>query len=267
MEFVKNIIDVDECTDYCLSFIEGLTEKEQRVAPKAKPKVNQKAVAIATIMAVGAVGITTVASAKGVSTPTDTIEVTAPVLNSGKEWGTETSTAYTTDYLRARMLPSLDGEIISVYPPDTAVNIINYDPVWCLVEVPNGNYYYMATEYLDFENGDDTVIVEDIDVNTDDVDIDTEMLVTPEEFQMQGVLFDGGYRYTWYSENVLPGGGLDIPGRHTDDYGYVRDVDNYICVASDSLDRGTIVSTPVGSAKVYDCGCGADDIIDVYTAW
>lgn len=85
-------------------------------------------------------------------------------------------------------------------------------------------------------------------------------------FRNMGVIHWNGWRWTWYSERVLPGTGLNIPGRHTAG-GYVRDGDGYICVASDSLSYGTVIETPFGSyGKVYDCGCGYDTI-DVYVGW
>lgn len=85
-------------------------------------------------------------------------------------------------------------------------------------------------------------------------------------FRQIGVIYWNGWRWTWYSERVLPGTGLNIPGRYTEG-GYVRDGDGYICVASDSLSYGTVIETPFGSyGKVYDCGCGYDTI-DVYVSW
>lgn len=91
---------------------------------------------------------------------------------------------------------------------------------------------------------------------------------SPSDLQFQGVLYWGGWRWTWYSERVLPGGGLSIPGRHTEtDTGFVCDGDGYICLASGSLSKGTVVDTPFGRlGKVYDCGCAAD-VLDVYVGW
>lgn len=92
-------------------------------------------------------------------------------------------------------------------------------------------------------------------------------------FKSQGVAEDGRYSYGWYSQNVLPGGGLDelnANGRHVDDStGYVVDGDGYIAVAMDGVDKGTIVETPWGEAKVYDRVEGDDapytGFVDVYT--
>lgn len=87
------------------------------------------------------------------------------------------------------------------------------------------------------------------------------------QFRRAGVLHWGGWRWAWYSERVLPGNGLNIPGRHADDNGYICDKNGYICVASSTLSKGTVIDTPLGKqGKVYDSGC-ASDIIDVYVNW
>ncbi|MCC8152687.1 MAG: hypothetical protein LIO96_14940 [Lachnospiraceae bacterium] len=83
----------------------------------------------------------------------------------------------------------------------------------------------------------------------------------------KGVVYYNGHRETCYSQRVLPGTGLNIPGRHVDSSdGTVRDGDGYICVASSDLPKGTIVETSLGIGKVYDCGCESG-IIDIYTDW
>ena len=90
---------------------------------------------------------------------------------------------------------------------------------------------------------------------------------TPYDLYNQGCLYWGDYQYTWYSENVLPGYGLAIDGRHTDADGFVCDGDGYICVAASSLSKGTVVDTPFGrQGKVYDSGCDWG-VIDVYVNW
>lgn len=91
---------------------------------------------------------------------------------------------------------------------------------------------------------------------------------SPSNFKLMGVLSWGGWRWTWYSEKVLPGKGLSIPGRHVDSNRFVCDRNDYICLASDSLSRGTVVDTPFGKkGKVYDCGVGRRDTLDVYVSW
>lgn len=94
-----------------------------------------------------------------------------------------------------------------------------------------------------------------------------ETYYSPSDLQYSGVLYWGGYKWTWYSERILPGYGLNIPNRHTDGDGFVCDGDGYICLASSDLSKGTIVSTPFGKmGKIYDCGC-ASGVLDVYVNW
>lgn len=87
------------------------------------------------------------------------------------------------------------------------------------------------------------------------------------QFMRLGVIHWNGWRWTYYSEKILPGGGLDIPGRHNDADGYICDENDYICLSSSSLSRGTVTDTPFGKqGKVYDTGC-PQDVIDVYVNW
>ena len=88
--------------------------------------------------------------------------------------------------------------------------------------------------------------------------------MTLSELKFRGVVRANGYRYTYYSESVLPGYGLSIPGRHHEN-GLVVDGDGYVCVASSDLSKGTVVPTPLGDGKVYDSGC-ASGTIDIYIA-
>lgn len=84
----------------------------------------------------------------------------------------------------------------------------------------------------------------------------------------RGALYFNGHKETYYSQNVLPGTSLRIPGRHVADDGTVRDGDGFICVAADPgyLARGSVVITSLGPAKVYDTGC-AYGTVDVYVNW
>ena len=76
---------------------------------------------------------------------------------------------------------------------------------------------------------------------------------------------DGTYNYTYYSQRVLPGGGLDIPGRHVDDDGFIRDENGNLCIASSNHAKGTEIDTPYGKGVVYDY-CPSDNL-DIYTDW
>ena len=193
------------------------------------------------------------------------------------------TTVYTTDYLRVREAPSLNADIIDVVAPDTPVQrICKLDNGWSQV-LYNDEVYYMHSDYLvEYEYAEiedsyyaEADYTEDIeDVVSYDYDTDSyydeiyDEIIAPNDFRFNGVEFWGGYRWTYYSEKVLPGGGLDIPGRHTDYNGYVCDENDYICLASDFLPKGTVVSTPFGkTGKVYDCGCGDNITLDVYVNW
>lgn len=90
----------------------------------------------------------------------------------------------------------------------------------------------------------------------------TKKYVSYSRFMVLGVLYQDGFRYTYYSQRVLPGGGLDIPGRHVEG-GYVRDKNNYIVLASKYHKKGTVIDTPIGLGKVYDY-CPTNRTIDVY---
>jgi len=86
--------------------------------------------------------------------------------------------------------------------------------------------------------------------------------------KQRGAIFYNGHRETYYSEKVLPGNGLNIPGRHVADDGTIRDADGYICVAADPsyMAKGSVLITSLGPAKVYDSGC-AYGTIDIYVNW
>ena len=84
------------------------------------------------------------------------------------------------------------------------------------------------------------------------------------DLQFHGVINWNGYKFTYYSQSVLPGGGLRIPGRHVNADGYVADKDGYIVLANDAP-KGTVIPTPFGyMGKVYDRGTYGNHF-DVYT--
>lgn len=87
------------------------------------------------------------------------------------------------------------------------------------------------------------------------------------QFKRLGVVRWGGRRWTWYSERVLPGEDLRIPGRHKDSNGYICDKNGYICLASRDLSKGTVINTPFGKkGKIYDY-CPISGTVDVYVGW
>lgn len=84
----------------------------------------------------------------------------------------------------------------------------------------------------------------------------------------KGAIYFEGHKETYYSQRVLKGSSLNIPGRHVANDGTIRDGSGYIAVAANSsyLSKGTVVKTSLGPGKVYDSGC-ASGIIDIYTDW
>lgn len=88
-------------------------------------------------------------------------------------------------------------------------------------------------------------------------------LYSLEEFLFSGVVNWSGYRFTFYSQQVLPGPGLAIPGRHVNEGGYVADADGFIVLAGDHP-KGTVFDTPFGyQGKIYDRGTFGNHL-DVY---
>lgn len=81
-----------------------------------------------------------------------------------------------------------------------------------------------------------------------------------------GVFHGPSGKETYYSQRVLPGNGLNIPGRHVAADGTVRDANGYIVIASDVLPKGSITQTSLGVGKVYDTGVGHAGV-DIYTDW
>ncbi len=77
------------------------------------------------------------------------------------------------------------------------------------------------------------------------------------------------HQETYYSEKVLPGGGLNIPGRHVAQDGTIRDADGYICIAANAnyLPKGATAMTSLGPAKVYDTATAEVGVIDIYVSW
>ena len=96
------------------------------------------------------------------------------------------------------------------------------------------------------------------------------LLYTLRELQFHGVIRWNGYKFTYYSQSVLPGGGLVIPGRHVNANGYVADSNGYIVLAAPrGVAKGTVYDTPFGNkGKVYDtcASCTTSPMwLDVYT--
>lgn len=80
-------------------------------------------------------------------------------------------------------------------------------------------------------------------------------------FAAQGVICWNGIRYTYYSSRVLYH--YRTPEWTAGADGIYRDSSGYVVVASNDYGQGSVVPTPFGSGKVYDCGCPSGTI-DVY---
>ena len=192
---------------------------------------------------------------------------------------------YTTKYLNVRQKPNQEAKKINILPPNTEVEVKEVNDDWYSFDFEECTYFINAG-YVTSDVPNEDEIIEIIGLNNDiegnffrykksqkEIEriIETvavsSALYTPGQFQNLGVIYYGDYRWTWYSERVLPGGGLKIPGRHNDENGYICDEDGYICLASSTLSKGTILNTPFGKqGKIYDSGC-AVDTVDVYVSW
>jgi hypothetical protein len=135
-----------------------------------------------------------------------------------------------------------------------------YDVYW---DGDDGSEYY--------EPVDEEVYGEEADgTEADGDDVGVSGYYTADEFRFDGRVYEGDLEYTWYSEQVLPGGGLDIPGRHVDEDGYIRDGDGNLCCASSGYSYGEKIEVPFGdgTAVVYDTTEDeADNLIDMYVSW
>lgn len=126
------------------------------------------------------------------------------------------------------------------------------------------------TGVIDLVAEEDSMVYEDLEISypSESGFVETRSYVSVSDFKYIGVIYgDDGTRYTWYSQNVLPGGGLtelNNNGRHVGKDNLIYDGDGYIAVASSDYAKGTIVKTPFGFGKVYDCGCDSGTI-DIYT--
>ena len=196
----------------------------------------------------------------------------------------EPMTLYTTDWLRVREYPSLEAEIIDVYAPGTAILATDVTAKYNgWIQMQYGSHkYYMHSDWLTMEKPEEpteTIITDDTYIEDDYSEEDSDeydgsypsyWMYSPEYFKENGVIEYNGYYFTYYSELVMPGEGLYIPGRWTDEYGFVRDGNGNLCLASntpDTMDRFSTVYTPWGLGVIYDYGTGNDAVIDVYVGW
>ena len=172
--------------------------------------------------------------------------------------------------LNVRNIPTVDSKRYNIIENKTELIRVGFSECgWDIVSI-DGKQFFVWGEYLSNEKPESGVVVYEDFAEEDYYEEETAnspRLYEPSEFQWMGVLNWGGYRWTYYSQQVLPGGGLNIPGRHVDEDGYVCDENGYICLASNDLSRGIVVPTPLGKdGKIYDSGC-ASGTLDVYVNW
>ncbi len=96
----------------------------------------------------------------------------------------------------------------------------------------------------------------------------SESWYSSEQLYENGVIYDGSRYYTWYSEKELLGIGLNIPGRHVSDEGYILDEHDRIVVASCMYAYQEEIDIPFGNGRaiVLDY-CPGKNIIDIYTSF
>lgn len=86
----------------------------------------------------------------------------------------------------------------------------------------------------------------------------------PADFQSCGVKYYNGHRFTYYSSSVLHH--YRTNEWTPDNLGFYRDSDGYLVVAADFISQGSLINTPWGVGKKYDCGAGSNTV-DMYVNW
>ena len=171
----------------------------------------------------------------------------------------------TGSYVNFRTGPSTGYQVIATLPRNTEVKILAKTGNWYKIRY-NGSTGYMVSDYVqivDKNSGSSS----SGSGKASDCAAGSVALYSASDLKRMGTFRWNGYRWTWYSEKVLPGGGLRIPGRHVDENGYVCDENGYIVIASHTLSKGTVVATPLGKdGKVYDY-CATAGTLDVYVSW
>lgn len=84
------------------------------------------------------------------------------------------------------------------------------------------------------------------------------------DLKTSGVISYGGWRFTWYSSNILYH--YRTGEWHTNSQGFWCDDNGYLIAASSTLGQGATVDTPWGTAIIRDSGCAAG-VIDMYVCW
>ena len=74
---------------------------------------------------------------------------------------------------------------------------------------------------------------------------------------------------TWHSEKTDPKANLNIPGRHVDENGVIRDKNNLVVIAvtRDLIAKGTKINTSLGMGKRYDTLPKQTNTVSIFTNW
>ena len=166
----------------------------------------------------------------------ETPQIEEPIITEEKP---ETyTTMYATVGLNIREQPNKESNIIDVANINTELTTVDNsnENGWTKIKM-NDNYYYVASKYL---SNTKVKIKPKVTENTNTTtknNTSTNNKNTGVLTKSKGVNYFNGHRETWYSQKVLPGKGLKIPGRHVDSRGLVCDGDGYICVASSDYHR------------------------------
>ena len=177
----------------------------------------------------------------------------------------------TGSYVNFRKGPSTGYGVIATLAKGTKVEILGKTGGWYKIR-HGGSTGYMSADYVAVVKVEEASST-DASASSSSGDKASSCAAgsvakyTASDLKYYGTFRWNDYRWTWYSEKVLPGKGLKIPGRHVDENGFVCDADGYIVIASMSLPKGTVVATPLGKdGKVYDY-CATPGTLDVYVSW
>lgn len=238
------------------------------------------ATTLCTIGLTGFVSVSTLADEApttevNVTSINNIIEAQAQTIDSIKE--VETSAGHETTEVTEDTSEDKNEYYKSLYGPKSTVTV-NGHTYDLIPGAPYSVYEAMAAaedqvttetiEYTEPEYYSENVT--EVETNTiTATEQTTEAAYTSNDLYYNGVIYWNNHRWTWYSEKVLPGGGLNIPGRYTDSDGFVCDENGYICLAADPsyISPGTVIDTPFGrQGKLYDTGC-AYGTVDVYVGY
>lgn len=159
------------------------------------------------------------------------------------------------DNVNLRTYPSTEASVAASLNTNDTVERIHQIEDWSAVKYLD-RIYFVHNDYISLTEVEKKVYTP---------------IYSSSYLRRMGVVRHNGKTYTWYSQRVLPGGGLRIPGRHVSNDGYVVDENDYVAIAMNNIPMGAVIEIPFhnGFAKVYDrvgsSEYGANNVIDIYT--